>query len=103
MKASICQYFASYLDDLLDRDDIPSMPQAYRLFGGQAFVALLHRLQTTTIILSSLPQNSSRNSVNNLFLPNLFEVTLFNEDCGRKWNHVASFGLVGREVWHLYF
>lgn len=52
MKASTCQHFGSYLDDLLDRDDIPSMPQAYRLFWGQAFVALLHHLQMTTIISS---------------------------------------------------
>lgn len=36
------------------------------------------------------------------FLSNLSEVTLLNEDCACKWNHVAAPGLVGREVWYSY-
>lgn len=33
-----------------------------------------------------------------LDVSNLSEVTLFNEDCACKWNHVAPLGLVGRKV-----
>lgn len=32
----------------------------------------------------------------------LSEVTLFDEDCACKWHHVASLGLVGREIRHFY-
>lgn len=39
------EYLESYFDDFLDRDDIPSMPQTYRLVWGQTLVALLHHLQ----------------------------------------------------------
>lgn len=34
--------------------------------------------------------------------PHLSEVTLFDEDCACKWNHVATLGLIGREVRHFY-
>lgn len=34
--------------------------------------------------------------------PHLSEVTLVDEDCVCKWNHVATLGLIGREVRHFY-
>lgn len=91
MKASTCQHFASYLDDLLDRDDIPRMPQAYRLFWGQTFVALLHRLQTTTIILS--PKTPAEIQVTIIFsqtsLKSLCSMKMVAEN-GTMWLPLAS-------------
>lgn len=112
VKSGLNEHLESYLDDLLHRDDIPSMPQANRLFWGQTLVALLHHLQKEFIIIIFGPQ--SKNCTERIcylycegyyfgcFPSNLSEVTLFNEDCACKWNHVAALGLVGRKVRHSY-
>lgn len=41
----------TYLDNLLHRDDVASMPQADRLVWGEALEALLRHLQTGDIIM----------------------------------------------------
>lgn len=41
----------TYLDNLLHRDDVSSMPQADRLFWGESLEALLHHLQTEHVII----------------------------------------------------
>lgn len=40
----------TYLDNLLHRDDVSSMPQADRLLWGESLEALLHHLQTEHVI-----------------------------------------------------
>lgn len=40
-----------YLDNLLHRDDVSSVPQADRLLWGETLEALLHHLQTKIIII----------------------------------------------------
>lgn len=48
-----------HLDDLLEGDDVPSMPQSHRLLRGQTLVALLHHLQKAETVgrhlLSGIP------------------------------------------------
>lgn len=92
----------SHLKDLLDGDDIPSVPQANRLFWGQTLVALLHNLykQETDVIFC--PQSNQLFSHEDIYCSYLSEVTLFNEDCVCKRHRVAALGLIGRKVWHLY-
>lgn len=53
------EHVESHLDDLLDGDDIASMPQANRLFWGQTLVALLHHLEKESkmiVIIIFCPQ-----------------------------------------------
>lgn len=52
------KYLDAHLNDLLDRDDITSMPQTNRLFWGQTLVAFLHHLQKRTFIITFCPERS---------------------------------------------